>query len=167
MTSTRQDTSAIQVVHAEMADLDRLLPAFGAYREFYGLPAALHECRYFLFNRLMNEDSLILLAEDPAENPENPDNPVMLGFAQLYPTFSSLALNQVWILNDLYILPEARRRGVATRLIGYARDFLGERGDQAIVLETAPDNAAAKALYEGLGFSKDDAFDRYSLTLTP
>ncbi len=154
----QSETTTIRIVHAEMEDLERLLPAFGAYREFYGLSAALHECRYFLFNRLMNEDSLILLAE-------NPQTEKLLGFAQLYPTFSSLALNQIWILNDLYIDPQARRRGVATRLIGYARDFLRERGDEAIVLETAPDNAAAKALYEGTGFSKDDAFDRYRLRL--
>ena len=35
-----------------------------------------------------------------------------VGFVQLYPTFTSIGAKRAWVLNDLFVVPEARRRGV-------------------------------------------------------
>jgi GNAT superfamily N-acetyltransferase len=45
-----------------------------------------------------------------------------LGFTQLYPAFASLSLAPSWILNDLYVEPAARGRGVGEALMQAARD---------------------------------------------
>jgi ribosomal protein S18 acetylase RimI-like enzyme len=167
--ASRADAGLFSVDHAEMHDLDSLVLLLDAYRQFYGKATRPGECRSFLFNRLMNEDSLIFVAAPgDAKTVANrgPRHP-LFGFIQLYPAFSSLALDQIWLLNDLYVIPEARRHGVGRALVETARDFLTARGDHSLVLETAPDNSSAKALYESLGFSRDSAFTHYSLRLQP
>jgi GNAT superfamily N-acetyltransferase len=37
--------------------------------------------------------------------------------AQLYPSFSSGAMARIFILNDLFVAPEARRRGAGSALL--------------------------------------------------
>ncbi len=151
------------ILHAEMAHMELLIPLFDAYRVGYGKPSHPAECRSFLFNRLMDEDTLILLAFDgEAEAVEaSPEAYQLLGFLQLIPSFSTLALNDLWILNDLYVRPEARRQGVAKKLIEHARGFLTQRWDYGWVLEAPRDNPEAKALCESVGFKKDKAVDHY------
>ncbi len=163
--STPSKTMTIR--HAEMEDLERLLPLFNTYRMGLGVPSEVGPCRTFLFNRLMDEDALILLAfEGEAESVElHPERHMLLGFLQLFPTFSTEALNEIWIMNDLYVIPETRRRGVAKRLIAYARDFLKQRWDHGLILEVAQSQPDARALCESLGFKKDKAVDHYQLLL--
>ena len=58
----------------------------------------------------------------------------------------------LWV-EELYVVPEARRRGVATAFLDY---FAGEgrrRGVRAVELEVVPTQAAAFALYRGRGFA--------------
>lgn len=56
-------------------------------------------------------------------------------------------------LEDLYVREQARRRGVGTALGQAAIERARERGARRIELDTSEHNAAAIALYEGLGFS--------------
>jgi len=70
----------------------------------------------------------------------------------------------VWILNDLFVLPAMRRRGVARRLLDAAAGFAREDGAAAIQLETTRDNAAARATYRAAGWH-EDATQWYSLPL--
>ena len=88
-----------------------------------------------------------------------------VGFTQLYPFFSSVRLRRVWILNDLFVAPASRRSGVARALMDAARDFA--RGDGAASLELATErtNTSAQALYDDLGYERDDAYWHYALTL--
>ena len=46
-----------------------------------------------------------------------------IGFTQLYPSFSSLSLKSVWILNDLYVYEEYRKQGVGKMLLDAAKEF--------------------------------------------
>ena len=55
----------------------------------------------------------------------------------------------------------ARRRGFAARLLTYARDRIVAAGAADITLEVAVDNAAALALYAGLGFCEVGRRDGY------
>ncbi len=77
-----------------------------------------------------------------------------LGFAQLYPMFSSLSMQRLWILNDLFVQPHARKRGVATGLIDQSRQLARETGAKGLQLETATDNFTAQRLYEQTGFTR-------------
>lgn len=81
---------------------------------------------------------------------------------QLYPTFSSISLSKVWILNDLYVENAHRRFGVGIQLTEYAIQFAKETGASKLVLETAGDNNQAQALYEKLGFLQEAGMYHYS-----
>ncbi|MGW8319501.1 MAG: GNAT family N-acetyltransferase [Candidatus Promineifilaceae bacterium] len=146
----------IALIRADLEHLDRLAPLFDAYRVFYEQPSDLAAARAYLWERLRNLESVIFLALDRDQ---------ALGFTQLYPSFSSVSLERVWILYDLYVVPEARRQGIGRALMERARTFARESGAKALLLETAVDNLAAQALYESLGYVRDTGFYHYELTL--
>ena len=99
-----------QIRQATILDLDTLAPLFDGYRQFYGQPADLARAHDFLAERVHQHESLILLARD--EHGEG------LGFTQLYPLFSSVRTVRTWLLNDLFVVPSARRQGVAAGVAG-------------------------------------------------
>ena len=35
-----------------------------------------------------------------------------VGFAQVYPSYSSISMRRTWILNDLFVVKESRGRGI-------------------------------------------------------
>ncbi|MBI3662810.1 MAG: GNAT family N-acetyltransferase [Acidobacteria bacterium] len=86
-----------------------------------------------------------------------------LGFTLLYPAWSSLSMRPWWILNDLYVAPEARKRGVAKALMECAQRLAEETSASGLGLETAKDNFAAQKLYEQLGWKREEQFYRYEL----
>jgi ribosomal-protein-alanine N-acetyltransferase len=57
--------------------------------------------------------------------------------------------------------PEHRRKGLGATLIGALINRLGERGVSRITLDVAEDNAPARALYRGFGFTEDGRRPRY------
>lgn len=74
-------------------------------------------------------------------------------------------MERLWILNDLFVAPGARRRGVAAALLEEARRLAVETRANGLELATVTDNLPAQSLYEKLGWRRDDAFHRYSLSL--
>ncbi len=56
-------------------------------------------------------------------------------------------------LEDLFVRPDARRRGLARALVRVAIERARERGCRRIELDTNEDNHGALGLYESLGFS--------------
>jgi ribosomal protein S18 acetylase RimI-like enzyme len=150
--------NGFRVVQAGSDHLDLVAPLFDQYRVFYKQPSDPVAARRFIGDRLNHHDSVIYVALA-----EESDEPVAFGFAQLYPAFSSISMKRLWILNDLFVAPEARNRGVARKLMEMARNLAVETGAKGIVLETAIDNRAAQALYEDLGHQRDDEFVRYYL----
>lgn len=138
-------------------DLDALVPLFDAYRQFYRQPSDEAAAQAFLAERLAQGDSVILLARGPAGQ--------AIGFTQLYPMFSSVRMRRLWVLNDLFVRPEARRSGVARALMEAARAHARRTGAVALTLATEKDNLSAKRLYEALGYRRDDAFDYYELSV--
>lgn len=100
---------------------------------------------------------MIFLAEDGAGEG--------IGFVQLYPSFSSVSAGRVYILNDLFIAPEARRGLVATELMAAAAAFARVQGALRLSLSTGMSNLAAQSLYEREGWVRDEQYFRYSLTL--
>ncbi len=84
-----------------------------------------------------------------------------LGFAQLYPSFSSVSMKRLWILNDLFVVPSSRRGGIGRALMAAAEDLARATSAKGLVLATQKTNATAKALYEARGWKLDDVFDHY------
>jgi|SRR5690606_22778329 len=142
------------VTHAQPADLDALAVLFDTYRQFYDQPSDVAAARDWLRNRLRFGESRVLLARRAGE---------AVGFAQLYPMFSSVRMARIWILNDLFVLPAMRRQGVARSLLDAAATFAREDGAAGIELETRRDNAAARATYLAAGW-QEDATQWYSLS---
>jgi ribosomal protein S18 acetylase RimI-like enzyme len=153
-------SNRINVRAAEPTDLEGLVPLFEGYRAFYRCAPNDDKARQFVRERLARSDSVILLAEDESSGRA-------VGFVQLYPTFSSLQMERALILNDLFVAESHRRAGVARRLMEGARMFATVSGAVSLSLETAPDNARARALYESLGYRLEDGFLHYSLATTP
>ena len=86
---------------------------------------------------------------------------MLLGFAQLYPSFSSTALAGVFILNDLFVHEKVRRKGVACKLLAALEAYAWSEGAARVTLNVARDNAQAQALYQAQGWSRDAQFFTY------
>lgn len=136
----------IKVRRAVQQDLDTIAPLFDGYRQFYRQRSDVAGARAFLAERLAGNESVLLLAEHGDE---------AVGFAQVYPTFSSVRMGRVWILNDLFVAPVARQLGIARALLTAATDFACDSGALGLQLETGSDNVSAQALYRSAGWSQD------------
>lgn len=145
---------AIEILKATPADVGDAAPLFDAYRQFYGKPSDLEAARRFLFARLSKAESVLFIARVGGR---------VAGFVNLYPIFSSVNLTRQWILNDLFVAPEARKLGVGRALMERARQLAEATQANGLALETAIDNQAAQKLYESLGWKRDEEFYRYFL----
>ncbi len=150
-------TAAVAIRRATSADATLVAPLFDAYRQFYGLAPDLDLSRHYLAGRLESGESVVLVAEAPGG--------AALGFVQMYPTYSSLRAARVFVLYDLFVAPQARRHGVARRLMESAMAEARTCGAVALTLQTARTNAAAQRLYESLGWKRDEEFVEYGLVL--
>lgn len=142
---------------AATADLEDLTRLFAGYLRFYEVPKAETQIAAFLGERLKRGDSQLFIARDAQG--------VALGFVQLYPFQSSLALESAWLLSDLYVHESARRLGVGEALMNAARAHAEASGACGLQLETAKTNLAGQRLYERLGYVRDEQFLTYWLAL--
>jgi GNAT superfamily N-acetyltransferase len=147
-------TQSFEIIRATPEHLDLAVPLFDGYRRFYGQARDLEGSRIFLRERMARDESVLFLAVEGT---------VGFGFTQLYPSFSSVSMQRLWILNDLFVVPEARGRGVAVALLEEARQLAVRTRAVGLELATATDNHAAQRLYENLGWERDEAFHHYSL----
>jgi GNAT superfamily N-acetyltransferase len=156
------DGGRLEVRHATNRDLQRLAPLFDAYRTFYGQDSDHGAAGAFLAARLSRRESAVLLAllRRPAATRSD-----VVGFAQLYRSFSSVSLAPTVILNDLYVLPAARRLGVGGQLLDAAACYARTVGAVRLELATQHGNEPALRLYLAKGFVRDTEFTHLSLTL--
>jgi len=133
--------------------LDEIGGLFDGYRVFYEQESDPEGARRFIAARLESGDSHIICAEIEGR---------LLGFTQLYPSFSSVRMRPVWVLNDLFVDPAARRRGVAQALMRAALAHAMNTNAAYLTLETHRDNAPARALYVAEGWKLDDEYYHFS-----
>lgn len=146
----------IDVRQADLTSLPAAAMLFNAYRVFYEQPSDLEGAEAFLKARITNKESILYIAYK-GENP--------VGFTQLYPSFTSVGMKPIWILNDLYVNADARKMGVGEALIEKAKSLGRETGAKRVVLETAVDNVVAQGLYDKTGFKRGEGFYNYSVEL--
>ena len=137
-------------------DVEGLVPLFDGYRQFYGQASNPVAAREFLGQRLRRDQSTVFIAESAGQ---------AVGFAQLFPTFSSVSLAPAFVLNDLFVLAEFRRFRIGQRLLEAAVAFCRSAGAVRVSLSTAVTNGPARALYEASGWKQQADFDVYALKL--
>lgn len=150
--------SNLVVKQASIEHLDEIAYLFNEYRVFYKQMSDLSGAKQFLQERFEHRDSVIFFVEDEAVNKA-------VGFTQLYPSYSSVSMKRIWVLNDLFVLDAYRNQGIASRLLEQAK-YYGELTNAVrISLSTAITNETAQKLYEQKGYSRDNEFYHYSYEL--
>ena len=147
---------SIEIIQATIERLDDISLLFDRYRVFYRQSSDLAEAKKFIQQRLLNEDAVILMAIE---------KDLAVGYTQLFPSWSSVSMQRVWILNDLYVLPEARNRGIARALMSAARDLAISTNAVRLLLATEATNTIGQKLYESMGYRQFDEFYHYVLVL--
>jgi len=148
----------VRIERADMSDLDDLGPLLQAYRVFYKQhpdPGGEHR---FLHERLAKQDSTIFIARSSER---------AVGFAQLFMTYSSVHLGPSLILEDLYVDPEARGKGIARALLDRAKNHALQLKATGMFLETAHSNRAAQRVYERAGWQPESVLRKYNYPLEP
>lgn len=146
----------LAIRRASSVDLRSLAPLFDDYRAFYRCEPEPDRVRAFLGDRLRNGDSVIFIAKLAGRD---------VGFTQLYPTFASLSIGRALILNDLFVDPTARGRGIGRALLEQAMNFGRAIGARSLELSTEVTNEVGQRLYERAGWVRDTAFYHYSFTV--
>ena len=135
----------MQIIKANIDHLEDLIPLFDGYRQFYKQRTNKDGARQFLIERFENKDAVIYMAyiEDKA-----------VGFTQLYPLLSSVSMQPMYLLNDLFIDSNYRGQGIGKALITKAKQLCIKEKNKGLAIQTAVDNPA-QHLYQRLGFEKD------------
>jgi ribosomal protein S18 acetylase RimI-like enzyme len=142
-------------------DLAWVASLFHDYRQHFGAAPDGEGSRRYIEERLRHGESIVFLALH-----HQPEGPQPAGFVQLYPSFSSLAISRIWVLNDLWVVPGGRGRGVGRALMEAARAHAVTTGATRIILETYESNRAAQRLYQSLGYRcENDEVKFYALEL--
>lgn len=143
----------MKLFKAQPQDITKILPLYLGYREFYNVEKQADNAEKFLRERVTLGESVIFYVEL---------NGTPVGFTQLYPLFCSLEMKRIWLLYDLFVLPEARKEGVAQKLLERAEQLAEETDSAFIMLSTATDNVKAQSLYEKNGYVRDTDFYVYN-----
>jgi GNAT superfamily N-acetyltransferase len=136
--------AAVVVSPVREEEFEELLPLISAYQRFYEVDDVDSDRNRFFFRRFIapSADGQLLAARD--------EGAVILGYACLYWHFSSLQAVETVLMNDLYVAPEARGRGIGRALIEASAAVARERGSAWLEWATAPDNHTAQRLYDSM-----------------
>lgn len=147
----------IEISRATVADVPELTELVEKYRAFYKQEVN-PRTESYLRERLTNDEAVVFIARYVEELNVRP-----VGFTMIYPTFSTVSLSEIWLLNDLFVDESVRGQHVASQLMDTAELAARNAGATRLFLRTANDNTAAQALYEGRGWVQDTVFRRYDL----
>ncbi|QDO93444.1 GNAT family N-acetyltransferase [Formosa sediminum] len=134
-------------------DVNSIAKLFDDYRVFYNKEADLKGAEKFISERLKNNDSNIFIAENETKQ--------IVGFVQLFPLFSSTRMKKLWLLNDLYVNPKFRGKGVSVKLIEQAKHLVVETEACGMFLETSKSNVIGNNLYPKTGFQLNESSNYY------
>jgi GNAT superfamily N-acetyltransferase len=140
--------AAAQVSPVREEEFEALLPLIAAYQGFYEVEDADRDRNRSFFRRFLAPSEVGLLLAAREEGGE------ILGYACLYWHFSSTKAAETVLMNDLFVVPEARGRGVGRALIEASADVARERGAAWLEWATAPDNHTAQRLYDSMTSEK-------------
>ena len=141
--------NTVAIRQAVAADIEALAVLFDQYRQFQGKAGDLAAARSFLTERFDHGESIVLLATAGSS---------AVGFAQLYPSYSSTSLSRVFILNDLFVLESVRGQRVASQLLSAVEAYAWSFDASRVTLNVARTNVSAQQVYTARGWKQDDQF---------
>lgn len=147
-------SAEVMITQATLEDLEEVAVLFDEYRVFYSQSSDPDGARRFLFERFEHRESVIFVARDPGSGKA-------VGFAQLYPSFSSVSMKRLWILNDLYIHADYRNREIGKALLERSRAFAAATKAKGLEIATQTTNLKAQRVYEAHGYRRDEEFIHY------
>ena len=142
----------IKILRAKIEQLDDLNQLFNEYRVFYAAKPNLKASYQFLLERMQQDQSVVFIAYK---------DDIAVGFTQIYPMFSSVSIQKLYVLNDLYVDPTQRGEGIGVALLNRGKEYTIANQGKSLILETAKDNPA-QFLYERLGWVKDLKYLHYT-----
>jgi GNAT superfamily N-acetyltransferase len=152
----RQLAEGVEIRLARVDEIEEMLPLIRAYCEFYETEPDDEGLRR-MFETLIGEPSqgavFIARADGRA-----------VGFATLDWKWSSLKAARIGYLEDLFVDPEARGKGIADALIEVCAERCRELGMPAMEWLTAPDNRRAQQVYNRTG-AESETYLEYDLEL--
>jgi len=146
----------ITVRRASIDDVERLAPLVRAYRVFYKQEPDDAGERRFLGKHLRDATSTLFFAQCDGK---------AVGFVQIFESWSTVRLAPVLILEDLFVEPAWRERGIARALIDAALAYARESGAAGMFLETAVDNERAQRVYAREGWLREAQFVKFNAPL--
>lgn len=141
------------IKRATLNDMDQVAEAFNQYRIWYGKGSDITGANLFLRERITKDESVLFIVLE---------NDVLVGFAQLYPLFSSTRMKRLWLLNDLFVKKEHRGKGFSKELLGKAKELCHETGACGFMLETDKTNEIGNKLYTSAGMELNTKFNFYN-----
>lgn len=143
----------IEIRTATENDVDALVGIVKRYRDFQGVKGQdINEIKAFIAERLANSEAVIFIAISKITN-------TIIGFVQLYPTFSTVSLQKQWLLNDFYVDEKERNNGIGSVIMSAIKEHFRGKA-KGFILVAAKTNSGAKRFYEKQGW-KTDVFDFY------
>ena len=127
---------------------------YDTYRQFYEQAPNIALAKAFIATRLNNKDSVIFVAENSEGK--------LVGFCQIYPSFCSVIAAKIGVLYNLYVDSSIHKTGAGRALKLVSHEYAANNGMVRLSLTTAKDNLKTQALYESLGWVRDEVFYAYS-----
>lgn len=149
----------LTIRRAERADADALLALIVALAEFEKLPPPDADAQ------------ARLIADGFGEHPryeaylafqESTNTPI--GYAFIFETYSTFLARPTLYLEDLFVLPDHRRKGVGVALLQFLTTLARERACGRMEWTCLKWNTNAQAVYEKLGARSQDEWLMYRLT---
>ena len=146
----------MEIRPAKEEEIEEMLPLIRAYCEFYETEPNDEGLRA-MFGTLINDPAqgAVFIARDGGS---------AVGFASLDWKWSSLKAARIGFLEDLFVDPAARGKGIADALIEACAARCRELGMPALQWETAPDNHRAQQVYNRTG-AESELLLEYDLRL--
>ena len=148
------------IARVASGDLDALLPLMRGYCDFYEVSPSDDELRALALTLIEQPDTagVQLLARG--------DDGAATGFATIFWSYSTLSACAIGVMNDLFVAPCARGRGLGAELIGACEAECSARGVAILEWQTAHSNARAQTVYDRTGAERTE-WVTYTLAVTP
>jgi GNAT superfamily N-acetyltransferase len=130
-----------------------LLPLVRGYCDFYDVSPS-DEQLLSLSRALLADperEGVQLLARD--------DDGRATGFATIYWSWATTSAERIGVMNDLFVVPEARGSGAAQALIEACRVECAQHGAGKLTWQTALDNERAQKVYDRVGAKREQWLD--------
>lgn len=174
----KRDKMEIEIRQANLNDMTEVSRLFNEYRMFYGQSSDVEGASRFMVERMNNNESIVFIAQCIKDRKEragaaqavnegkyNEAEGQAAGLVQIYPSYSSVSMGPIWILNDLYVDANYRQQGIARKLMQAVMKQAADHGILRITLSTAVSNQQAQALYESEGYAQDQSFMYYECSV--